>query len=86
MTKLTDRILKVLTDFFKPVISGWNKLDEPDRYIILTGMGLCVFCLAVIKFNLFAEHLEIAIGILLGTLFGSVIYFNRVLSSLKHTR
>lgn len=71
-----------LRNFFEPVFSGWNQLPDQDRYVMLTGMSLCVFYIGVIKFNLFSESPEIVIGISLGMLFGSVFFFNRAPFSL----
>jgi hypothetical protein len=75
-----------LRDFFEPAISSWKRFSEPERFVTLTYLGIGIFLIIVLKLHLFTDHLEIPLGIGLGTLIGSVLYFNKAQTSLEHTQ
>lgn len=61
-------------------------LTEPEKYLIIAGIGISLFLVTVITLNLFANHLEIPVGIAFGTWFAIGFYLNNIQVSLERTQ
>jgi hypothetical protein len=81
--KMKTKIFMAIKYFFEPFIIGWAKLDDYERYMMITIGVLSIFLFCSIILN-FAS--EITLGIVLGTFFGAALYFNKLQTSRKNSR